>query len=99
MNIKIKPIEMEVAKSVPALEIFVWPLLIAYALFAMSTWVIEPLTNLLLRFNKFGRYVLSREEKISSTLTGLALLIALCGGVALVITDDERFIAPASTAC
>lgn len=84
----------EVSKAVPALEVFVWPLLIAYALFAMSTWVIEPLTNLLLRFNKFGRYVLSREEKLSSTLTGLALLIALASGGALIVTDDERWFAP-----
>jgi tetratricopeptide (TPR) repeat protein len=83
-----------VAKQVPALELFVWPLLIMYALFAMSTWVIEPLTNLLLRFNRFGRYVLSREEKVTSTLTGLALLIAIVSGAALVILKDERFIAP-----
>lgn len=83
-----------VAKQVPALEIFVWPLLIIYALFAMSTWVIEPLTNLLLRFNRFGRYVLSRDEKLSSTLTGLALLIALASGVTLMVTHDERWVAP-----
>lgn len=82
------------AEKVPVLEMFVWPLLIVYALFAMSTWVIEPLTNLLLRFNRFGRYVLSREEKVTSTLTGLALLIAIVSGAALVILDDERFIAP-----
>ena len=83
-----------VAKTVPALGIFVWPLLILYMLFAMSTWVIEPLTNLLLRFNRFGRYVLSRDEKLTSTLTGISLLIALASGAALIITDDERWIAP-----
>jgi len=83
-----------VAEKVPVLEIFVWPLLIGYALFAMSTWVIEPLTNLLLRFNRFGRYVLSSEEKLSSALTGLALLIALASGLALIISGDERWIGP-----
>jgi tetratricopeptide (TPR) repeat protein len=82
------------AAKVPALEVFVWPLLIVYVLFAMSTWVIEPLTNLLLRFNRFGRYVLSREEKVTSTLTGMALLIALISGAALIGFDDERFVAP-----
>ncbi len=82
------------AQAEPALEIFIWPLLILYALFAMSTWVIDPLTNLLLRFNKFGRYVLTREEKTSSALTGLALLLGLASGVALIVTDDERWIAP-----
>ncbi len=84
----------ELADKIPVLDVFVWPLLIVYALFAMSTWVIEPLTNLLLRFNKFGRYVLSAEEKLSSTLTGVAMLIAISSGTALVITDDERWMAP-----
>ncbi len=84
----------EVARTVPALEILVWPLLILYMLFAMSTWVIEPLTNLLLRFNRFGRYVLNRDEKLTSALTGISLLIALASGAALIVTDDERWLAP-----
>ncbi len=82
------------AEQVPALEIFVWPLLIVYMLFAMSTWVIDPLTNLLLRFNRFGRYVLNRDEKLTSTLTGISMLVALASGLALIITDDERWLAP-----
>lgn len=82
------------AQELPALEVFVWPLLILYALFAMSTWVIDPLTNLLLRFNRYGRYVLSRDEKLTSTLTGASLLLALASGAVLISTDDERWMAP-----
>lgn len=82
------------ADAVPTLRMLVWPLLVAYALFAMSTWVIEPLTNLLLRFNRFGRFTLNREEKLTSTLTGVSLAIALGSGLALAITGDERYLAP-----
>ncbi|HMU12905.1 MAG TPA: tetratricopeptide repeat protein [Flavobacteriales bacterium] len=82
-----------VADAVPALGILIWPLLIAYVVFALSTWVIEPLTNLLLRSNRFGRFLLRPDERITSTLTGISLVVAIAGGVLLITTDDERWVA------
>ena len=79
------------AAPILALELRAAP---AMVLFALSTWVIEPLTNLLLRFNRYGRYLLDKEQKLSSTLTGLSVLIGTASACAWIITDEERWIAP-----
>lgn len=63
--------------SNPALAPFLYPILIAYLLFALSTWILVPVSNLFLRFNKYGRYALDKEETLSSTLTGVALGISV----------------------
>jgi tetratricopeptide (TPR) repeat protein len=44
--------------------------------FLMMTWVASPLFNLLLRFNKFGRLTLSREQRIESTWIGGCFILA-----------------------
>lgn len=83
-----------VAQHTESLRVGGTVLTVAYVLFALSTWVIEPLTNLLLRFNRFGRYLLDREQKLSSTLTGLSVLIGLSSACAWIALDDDRWIAP-----
>lgn len=82
------------AKHIEGLRTIGLVVLVLYVLFALSTWVIEPLTNLLLRFNRFGRYLLDKEQKLSSTLTGLSVLIGTASACAWIITDEERWIAP-----
>lgn len=77
------------ATSYPALAPLIWPLLIAYLLFALSTWVMTPLSNLLLRLNKYGRYALDREETVTSTFTGIALGLALIGGGAFLLWSQR----------
>jgi tetratricopeptide (TPR) repeat protein len=56
---------------------FIWPLLIAYIAFAYLTWIASPLFNLLLRLNRFGRYALSKEQRITSNWIGGAFLAAI----------------------
>lgn len=81
------------SKSYPALAPLIYPLLIAYAVFAISTWVLVPISNLFLRLNKYGRYALDRDETVSSTWTGVALLTSVLGLVAWLITDLSGFLA------
>jgi tetratricopeptide (TPR) repeat protein len=45
--------------------------------FVYLTWVADPLFNLFLRVNKFGRYALSREQVRASNWVGACLLGAL----------------------
>jgi tetratricopeptide (TPR) repeat protein len=70
------------AASNPALAPWVTPLLVLYGLFVFLTWTADPLFNLLLRLNRFGRYALSAEETAASNWTGVALL-AVLGAVLL----------------
>jgi tetratricopeptide (TPR) repeat protein len=67
----------EVADARPELAPWLWPLLIAYLVFVFLTWTAQPLFDLLLRLNRFGRLVLSREEIVASNWVGACVLAAL----------------------
>ncbi|HEV2694850.1 MAG TPA: tetratricopeptide repeat protein [Verrucomicrobiae bacterium] len=68
-----------IAHENPALAPWILPLRILYIVFALMTWLAYPLFNLLLRLNKFGRLVLSREQTVATNWFGLCLLLALIG--------------------
>jgi tetratricopeptide (TPR) repeat protein len=65
------------ANSNPDLAAWVLPLRILYISFALLTWTADPLFNLLLRLNKFGRLVLSREQVVASNFIGTSLMLAV----------------------
>ncbi|MDH7569696.1 MAG: tetratricopeptide repeat protein, partial [Armatimonadota bacterium] len=62
------------ARDVPALRPFVMPAVVLYALFALLSWTADPLFNLLLRLNPYGRLALSREQIAASNWVGGVLL-------------------------
>jgi tetratricopeptide (TPR) repeat protein len=68
-----------IASNNPNLAPWILPLQILYIAFALMTWLAYPLFNLLLRLNKFGRLVLSREQTVATNWFGLCLLLALVG--------------------
>jgi tetratricopeptide (TPR) repeat protein len=71
------------AEKNPDLAPWLLPVRILYVLFALLTWTADPLFNLLLRLNRFGRLVLTREQVVASNWIGGCLLLALvCLGVA-----------------
>ncbi len=51
------------------------PLIILYLLFALGSWIMDPLSNMLLMFDKHGKYLLDKQEKLSGQIF-FALLIA-----------------------
>jgi hypothetical protein len=53
------------------------PVLVLFYLFVYLTWTARPLFNLLLRFDRFGRYVLSGEERRASTWFGACVAVAV----------------------
>ncbi|MDP2162322.1 MAG: hypothetical protein Q8K02_17715, partial [Flavobacterium sp.] len=68
-----------------ALQPYLTPIIILLAIFAFSTWIIEPLSNLLFRLNKFGRHLLSEEEIKSSNFVGISIIILLVGLVTILV--------------
>jgi Flp pilus assembly protein TadD len=70
------------SKSNPALAPWLMPLRILYLAFAVLTWTADPLFNLVLRTNRFGRLALSAEQITASNWFGTCLLIALTSLVA-----------------
>jgi tetratricopeptide (TPR) repeat protein len=58
-----------------------------YIIFAISTWIIEPVSDIFLRFHPFGKYVLSDEEKEVANICAGLLTIAVVGAIMLLSYD------------
>ena len=78
-----------VARAEPALGPLIWPLLALYVLFLFSSWLAEPLSNLVLRFDRDGRRLLSPDERLASATIGAVLLAALGAGAAAAVTGSD----------
>jgi tetratricopeptide (TPR) repeat protein len=78
------------AEENPAFNVVARPVLIAYIIFALLTWLAVPLFNTLLRFNQYGRLVLSSEQVMASNLVCAALVPALGCGAYFLVTGDFR---------
>jgi tetratricopeptide (TPR) repeat protein len=63
------------ARTNPDLAPWIQPLLLVYLVFVLLTWFAYPLFNLLLRFNKFGWYALSRDQRTASNWFAACLLL------------------------
>jgi tetratricopeptide (TPR) repeat protein len=84
----------QVAASNPDLKPFLMPLIFLYILFAISTWIIGPISNLFLRFNVYGKYALTKDEIRSSNFVGASLVLGLLAfAVYLFIPADVFLIA------
>jgi len=82
-----------ISDQVPVLKPFLMPLVILYILFAISTWIIRPISNLFLRFNVYGKYALSKDEITTSNYVGGALAVGILGLIAYLIFPKEIFLA------
>lgn len=81
------------AKNYPTLEPFLIPAIIILVLIAFSTWVIVPISNLFLRFNKYGKLLLDKNEKRNSSMVAFAGLACIIGLLLFFILNDGRYIA------
>lgn len=69
------------ADTRPELAVFIWPLLALLYAFIYLTWTAGPLFNLLLRLDRFGRLVLSRDERRDANIFGVSVLFIVAAGV------------------
>lgn len=81
-----------IARSNEKLQPYLFPLIIALAILIFSTWVVSPISNLFLRFNKFGNLLLDRKEKISSNLVAVSLGVFVLGVLSYLFLSDEKFL-------
>ncbi|MGB0525296.1 MAG: tetratricopeptide repeat protein [Flammeovirgaceae bacterium] len=77
----------------PDLEPYLNPILLILAIFAFSTWVMAPLSNLFLRLNVYGKHLLTKNEIRSSNFVGISALALLIGGIGYGITQFEPWLA------
>jgi hypothetical protein len=67
---------------------WIMPLLVLYMLFVLMTWFARPLSNLLLRLNRFGWYALTADQRRASNWLGACLVIAGVGVAAYFGTGE-----------
>lgn len=68
---------VRVASENPGARPYVLPLLIAYGVFALMTWIASPLFNMFLRLHPLGRHALSPDQKLAGTWVGAFFFLTL----------------------
>jgi len=67
------------------------PLIILYLLFALGSWIMDPLSNMILLFDKYGKYLLAKDEKLSGQIFFSLLLSSLLMFILSIITNNTYF--------
>jgi len=81
-----------IANNNEALEPLLTPILILLAVVAFSTWIINPISNLFLRLNVYGRHLLDKKEIMSSNFVGISLLISVLGLLAYLVIGGDLWL-------
>jgi tetratricopeptide (TPR) repeat protein len=81
-----------VANNNPSIEPYIFPLIVLLMLIAISTWVITPISNLFLRFNPYGKFLLDKKEKMSSNFVAASFVVFLIGILLYFALKDERYL-------
>ncbi len=81
-----------IAQKNEAAQPYLTPIVILLAITAFSTWVFTPVSNLFLRFNRYGRLLLDHNEKRNSSLVALSLAVSLVGLISYFLLSDERYL-------
>jgi tetratricopeptide (TPR) repeat protein len=84
------------ANANEALAPFLMPVIIVLTLVAFSTWVINPIGNLFLRFSKYGQFLLDKEEKMSSNFVAISFVLCVLGLAAYFALSDDRYLVVAA---
>lgn len=74
------------ANANPSLKPLTTPLLVVYLIFAISTWLAQPVFNLFLFVHPFGKHALNDEQRAQARWVGICLGLALAAVVAWLAT-------------
>lgn len=85
-----------IAQKNETLQPYLTPIVILLTVIAFSTWVIAPISNLFLRFNRYGRLLLDQNEKRNSSLVALSLVVSFIGLISYFLLGDDRFLSIAA---
>ena len=66
-----------IGDSNPELEPYLTPLLYLYIVGAVLSWTIDAIFNLVMRFNRYGRYALNEGQIISSNLVAVFISLSV----------------------
>ena len=78
---------LNLARNNPSLAPLLYPLVVAYIIFAFSSWIAVPVSNLFLRFHPLGKYALTEDEILGSNIVGLLGAGAILSLLTFYFTD------------
>lgn len=78
-----------VAETNPGVAPFLYPLIFAYIVFAFSSWIALPVSNLFLRLHPLGKYALDEDEILGSNIVGILGISALISLAIFYVTGME----------
>jgi tetratricopeptide (TPR) repeat protein len=81
------------AKTNETLGMYLYPIIVVLTIIAFSTWVIGPISNLFLRFNKYGKHLLDKQEIMSSNFVAGSFAVFLIGTALFALTREEKYLA------
>jgi hypothetical protein len=76
-----------IERTTPSLQLVVLPLMIAYVVFALLTWIGDPVFTRLLGLDSFGRLVVTEEQRRNSNWVGAALLGGLLSLISVFVMN------------
>lgn len=79
---------LKLAESFPAIAPLLYPLIIFYIIFAFSTWIARPISNLFLRFHPLGKLALTDDEILASNCTGLLAVLSIASLIGYYFSDN-----------
>lgn len=85
-----------IAHNSDTLRPYLVPIIVVLSLLAFSTWIMNPIGNLFLRLNRYGNFLLDKNEKMSSNFVGISLLVCIAGLLSYFIANDEKFLTVAA---
>ncbi|RZS93272.1 tetratricopeptide repeat protein [Aquimarina brevivitae] len=62
--------------------------IVPYMLFVVGGWIMEPMSNMILRFHSYGKYLLSKNQKASGTIFFILLVLGTIASVLYGIYDN-----------
>lgn len=80
---------LQAADKFPSLAPLLYPVIVIYILFAFSTWIAKPISNLFLRLHPIGKHALSNDEILGSNLAGGTIIICLLSFLYYFISGHE----------
>jgi tetratricopeptide (TPR) repeat protein len=78
------------ARNYETLQPYIIPIYVVFVLVSFSTWVINPISNLFLRFNKYGQFLLDKTEKMNSNFVAVSFLVFIFGITLYFVFSDEK---------
>lgn len=78
-------------ENTPELQPLLVPVIFLLGFLVFGTWIVTPITNLILRMSSYGKHLLDSKEIQSANLVGISLILSIIGFVGYFFTSGLGF--------